>query len=286
MIIVTKLRAAAAAGVLLGAGVLAACSPASSSAAAPPPRASSALSAKAAHATYRIVPAASHSPAATAAPSSPTAVYKCHVHFENSNPLPDPKCTPGAIQSSDTVAVCTSGWATAHREEFSVAQREAAFAVYGIITANPAGYGEYDHLIPLELGGANTTANLWPEEGPIPNAKDTVENALHAAVCSGEVSLRTAQLAISGDWTTAEQVIPAHTSAPVTTHAPAPAVTHAPAPATTSAPAGCSPTTPSGNCYRAGEFCPAADQGMSGVAGNGAAITCKSDGSRDRWLAS
>jgi len=67
---------------------------------------------------------------------------------------------------------------------------------------------------------------------------------------------------------------------------PAPAV---PPPPPSSAPpvspvAACHPTTPSGNCYEAGEFCSAADLGMTGVAGDGKAIKCESDGSRNRWL--
>ena len=38
---------------------------------------------------------------------------------------------------------------------------------------------EYDHFVPLELGGAtNDPRNLWPEPGASPNPKDTVENDL------------------------------------------------------------------------------------------------------------
>jgi hypothetical protein len=100
-------------------------------------------------------------------------------------------------------AICTPGWATAHREYFTKKEREVAFARYGIVTTNPAGYGEYDHLIPLELGGSNKASNLWPEQGKIPNPKDAIENALHDAVCSGRVKLATAQHDIARDWVTA-----------------------------------------------------------------------------------
>jgi hypothetical protein len=58
-----------------------------------------------------------------------------------------------------------------------------------------------------------------------------------------------------------------------------------PAPKTTTAPpapSGCYPTTSSGNCYRAGEFCPQADAGMSGIAENGEAIICE-DNNGLRW---
>ena len=45
---------------------------------------------------------------------------------------------------------------------------------------------EYDHLIPLELGGApNSPRNLWPEPGASPNPKDRLENRLRVLVCDG-----------------------------------------------------------------------------------------------------
>ena len=69
----------------------------------------------------------------------------------------------------------------------------------------PAGTtSELDHLVSLELAGANDTKNLWPEVGSLPNPKDKVENDLHRAVCSGKVTLAVAQQAIATDWMTAE----------------------------------------------------------------------------------
>jgi hypothetical protein len=63
---------------------------------------------------------------------------------------------------------------------------------------------EEDHLVSLELGGSNDITNLWPEVGKLPNPKDKVENDLHDAVCSGQVSLSAAQEAIASNWETAE----------------------------------------------------------------------------------
>jgi hypothetical protein len=45
---------------------------------------------------------------------------------------------------------------------------------------------------------------------------------------------------------------------------------------------GCYPKTSSGHCYEPGEFCPHADAGMSGIAGNGEAIICE-DNNGLRW---
>jgi hypothetical protein len=42
------------------------------------------------------------------------------------------------------------------------------------------------------------------------------------------------------------------------------------------------PLSDSGGCYQAGEFCRSSDHGVSGVAGNGEAITCE-DNDGWRW---
>jgi len=47
-------------------------------------------------------------------------------------------------------------------------------------------------------------------------------------------------------------------------------------------PSGCYPKTSSGHCYEPGEFCPHADVGMRGVAGDGEAIICE-DNNGLRW---
>lgn len=64
--------------------------------------------------------------------------------------------------------------------------------------------------MPLELGGASSTANLWPEirtpraATHVQNPKDGIENQLNAAVCQHRVTLTAAQQAIATDWTTAK----------------------------------------------------------------------------------
>jgi hypothetical protein len=66
-----------------------------------------------------------------------------------------------------------------------------------------------DHLISLELGGADTLDNIWPQCGPSRvklatryfKIKDGVENYLAAKVKAGEISLQDAQRGIAADWT-------------------------------------------------------------------------------------
>jgi hypothetical protein len=54
------------------------------------------------------------------------------------------------------------------------------------------------------------------------------------------------------------------------------------APPASAAPAGCRPLTNGGNCYEPGEYCRGSDHGVSGVAGDGEAITCE-DNDGWRW---
>jgi hypothetical protein len=69
------------------------------------------------------------------------------------------------------------------------------------------------------------------------------------------------------------------TSLTVTGSAPAAPPSSAPPPA----PAGCYPKTSSGGCYEPGEYCPTADAGMTGVAGDGKTIVCRLVSGRYHW---
>jgi hypothetical protein len=213
----------------------------------------------------------------------------CHYTYVGSDPLPDAHCTPGALNPQVTPAtigstICRSGYTSSIRPPESITEPEkrGSASAYGYTGAFST--GEYDHLVSLELGGdPNDAANLWVEPNDNPgatttaNSKDKLENRLHSLVCAGQLALATAQSAIASNWVTAyQQYMDA-------TPSPAPPVTAAPSPAPpTSAPTGCYPTASSGNCYRAGELCPTADHGQSGVATNGAAITCE-DNDGWRW---
>jgi hypothetical protein len=120
--------------------------------------------------------------------------------------LPDPRCTPGAVSPAVTPAdldatICSHGYTARVRPPEAVTEPEklASMAAYGD-RGSPRRY-EYDHLVPLELGGAgNDPRNLWPEPGASPNPKDTVERVLRSMVCERRLSLRAAQEEIAGDW--------------------------------------------------------------------------------------
>ena len=142
-------------------------------------------------------------------PGRVTGTLTGHCHARDQGRLPDPRCTPGAIDPAVTQAdirstICSAGYTETVRPpegQTEAFKFRAAYPAYGIA---PGTTSELDHLVPLELGGANDAANLWPEAGALPNPKDAVEGALNTAVCDGDVSLARAQRAIARDWETAE----------------------------------------------------------------------------------
>jgi hypothetical protein len=142
-------------------------------------------------------------------PSPGTCHYRTAATGET---LPDPNCTPGAISpkvTEDTLAttICKTGYTKSIRPPASItaAEKQSNAASYGY--SGPLSGTEYDHLVPLELGGdPNDPRNLWVEPGASPNPKDGVESKLHQRVCEGRVPLAAAQEAIANDWTTAISV--------------------------------------------------------------------------------
>lgn len=144
---------------------------------------------------------------------------QCHVRTVNAAAgdfLPDHACTPGAVDTAVTEAtigktICVSGYTATVRPPTSVTgpAKAASLADYGMAARSTT---EYDHLVPLELGGASTVSNLWPEPNratakSVNNPKDTVENALNKAVCAHRVQLTAAQNAMAANWVSAQRVL-------------------------------------------------------------------------------
>jgi hypothetical protein len=115
-------------------------------------------------------------------------------------------------QDDISSTICASGYTSSIRPPESVTEPEkaASAAAYGY--TGPFHTAEYDHLIPLELGGdPNDPANLWVEPNDRSdatdtyNSKDTLESRLHDLVCAGRITLAAAQHAIATDWVAAYQ---------------------------------------------------------------------------------
>ncbi|WP_205759919.1 hypothetical protein [Arthrobacter sp. PAMC25564] len=128
--------------------------------------------------------------------------------------LPDPLCTPGAVDpavTQDNLAstICKSGYTTTVRAPASDTNKVKALSLtqYGQTRAAST---EFDHLVSLQLGGSNAVSNLWPEPNRAgapgtTNPKDAIETRLNKAVCSHKVTLSAAQKAIAHNWVTAEK---------------------------------------------------------------------------------
>jgi hypothetical protein len=107
------------------------------------------------------------------------------------------------------MTICVHGYTKTVRPPaaYTDSLKKQQISDYGYTDTNPTNYEE-DHLVPLELGGHPTDPkNLWPQprSGAYPAAaKDRLENALHAKVCSGLVTLAAAQTAIVRYWVSPE----------------------------------------------------------------------------------
>ena len=126
--------------------------------------------------------------------------------------LPDPKCTPGAVYAAVTQktihqTICVKGWTATIRPPQTVTepQKFASMRAYGVpTTPGHAGLLEFDHLVPLELGGApDSTLNLWPQDHATSFLKDRAENHLNKLVCAGQMTLAKARRIMRTDWRTA-----------------------------------------------------------------------------------
>jgi hypothetical protein len=147
--------------------------------------------------------------------------YTCTASMRNGYPAPDPRCTPGGINPSITAEVLRdSGFRTRSVRNCltSEAEKHVTYGWYGIhkprSNSGENQVCELDHLVPLELGGADGLGNIWPECGPDSTVlqkryfklKDRVENYLADEVKAGRIPLGAAQKGIASDWT---QFLPA-----------------------------------------------------------------------------
>jgi hypothetical protein len=114
--------------------------------------------------------------------------------------------TPADLRTT----ICTPGYTASVRPPPSVTGPEKAASARAYGDAAPSATAEYDHLVPLELGGdPDDPANLWVEPNDVPgattvdNTKDLLEHELHHLVCTGRLPLRVAQVAIATDWVAA-----------------------------------------------------------------------------------
>lgn len=171
----------------------------------------------------RTAPAAGPGPQPRYTVHEAPAPGSCRYRYAAGEPLPDPTCTPGAVNPEVTQAtlrqtICARGYSARVRPPRQVTDREKRLSARAYGYTGSFATAEFDHLVPIGVGGdPNDPRNLWLEPGDDgattnANRKDDVESALHDAVCNGRVGLAEAQRAIAADWTTALAVLGLPTS--------------------------------------------------------------------------
>ena len=106
--------------------------------------------------------------------------------------LPNPKLTPGKAAESDK-----------DRGGVTTAMEQKVFARYRLPWSRRPQF-KIDHLIPLELGGADSLDNLWPQSIRAKpygtDRKELLTEVLLARIAKKQITLAQAQEQISKDW--------------------------------------------------------------------------------------
>ena len=106
--------------------------------------------------------------------------------------VPNPKLTPGRVAQGDK-----------DRGGVTLAMEQKVFARYRLRWER-RGEFKIDHLIPPELGGADTVDNLWPQSlraRPYgADRKKQLTEVLQEKIARGQMTLAQAQEQISRDW--------------------------------------------------------------------------------------
>jgi hypothetical protein len=149
-------------------------------------------------------------------PAVGTCVPKSRTVDGVAYPVPDPDCTPGAINPTLKLSILkrpTFRTACERNKATSADAKNGTYDWYGIPhPGNNTGLTqtcELDHLISIEIGGADTLDNIWPQCGPARvkldnrffKEKDLVENYLAAQVRAGTMKLADVQTGIAKNWT-------------------------------------------------------------------------------------
>ena len=106
--------------------------------------------------------------------------------------LPDPRLTPGKVAAG-----------IRDRTGLSEALMEKVFARYKIPRIRQVQF-KIDHLIPPELGGADSVENLWPQSLSVrpynPVRKKQLTRCLMVLISEGKITLAQAQKEMREDW--------------------------------------------------------------------------------------
>lgn len=106
--------------------------------------------------------------------------------------VPNPKLTPGRVAAKEK-----------DRAGVNSAMEQKVFARYRLPWARRAEF-KIDHLIPLELGGADTIDNLWPQSVRAKpygaDRKELLTEVLRERIARKQITLEQAREQIRTDW--------------------------------------------------------------------------------------
>lgn len=108
---------------------------------------------------------------------------------------------PAVTQDTINATICTPGWATSQRPPQAFTENLKRRAFYGSHAPGKLADWQWDHLVPLELGGcARCLDNMWLQPIAAAHVKDHQERALNRAVCAGSMPLLDAQILMRRWW--------------------------------------------------------------------------------------
>lgn len=115
--------------------------------------------------------------------------------------LPKSALTPGAVTTSDANVACNLPEHGPNRG-IPAAEQTAVYDEYGYTAASQQRKFVLDYLVPLDLGGANDEANIWPAalRGTGFYEKVQTDHILRDLVCRRLISLAQAQRELERNW--------------------------------------------------------------------------------------
>jgi hypothetical protein len=120
-----------------------------------------------------------------------TIVFAANARAEEAL-VPNPKLTPGKVAKREK-----------DKRGVTMAIEQKVFARYHLPWSRRAEF-KIDHLIPVELGGADTIDNLWPQSVRAKpygaDRKELLTEVLLQHIAKGQITLEQAQEQISRDW--------------------------------------------------------------------------------------
>jgi len=124
---------------------------------------------------------------------------------ESDGTEPDPALTPGAVETQLVDGICHHR--PPERRHATTAEKNAVYKAYGLPTHHSAWCAasgcDLDDRVPIECGGSNVAANLWPQKntGAYNQVdKNRLEGLCKKLVCQGKITPAEGQTWFLGDW--------------------------------------------------------------------------------------